>query len=98
MIVRTTKSTDSFTLDAETAATLAALAQRWQTTPADALRRAILMAAREPALPQADTFTPAERLQALRELRASLAAQGVDFDAWTREAEATREGKSRRWQ
>ena len=95
MVVRTTKSTE---LDAETAATLAALAQRWQTTPADALRRAILTAAREPALPQADTFTPAERLQALRELRASLAAQGVDFDAWAREAQAMREGESRQWQ
>ena len=92
MVVRTTKSTDSFTLDAETAATLAALTQCWQTTPADALRRAILMAAREPALP------PAERLQALRELRASLSAQGVDFDAWAREAQAMREGESRRWQ
>ena len=85
-------------LDAETAAALMALAQRWQTTPVDALRRSILEAAREPVPPRADAFTLAERVRALHELRASLSAQGVDFDAWAREAQAMREGEFRGWQ
>ena len=81
-------------LDAETAVVLAALAQRWQTTPADALRRAILKAEGEPVPPRADVFSRAERVRVLLELRSALVAQGVDFDAWAREAQAIRQGSS----
>ena len=92
MIVRTTKPTNSFTLDAETAQALTALAQQWQLSEGEALRRVIRRACRETTAPEIAELSPAERLQALAELRASLAAQGVDFDAWAREAQAIRRG------
>lgn len=92
MIVGTAKSTNSFTLDAETALALAALAQQWQLSEEDALRRVIQRACRAATAPEIAELSPAERLQALAELRASLAAQGVDFDAWAREAQAIRRG------
>lgn len=92
MIVRTTKPTNSFTLDAETAQTLTALAQQWQLSEEDALRRVIQRACREATAPEIEELSPAEQRQALTELRASLAAQGVDFDAWARAAQAIRRG------
>ena len=41
-------------------------------------------------LPDSDLPDNAQRLQDLRDLRESLAAQGVDFDAWAQEAQAMR--------
>ena len=81
-------------MDAETAVVLKVLAQRWRTTPAGALRLAILMAAREPVPPRSDPFSLAERLRACHDLYAAMAAQGADFDAWVRKAQAIRRGSS----
>ena len=92
MMVRTTKSPHSFTLDADTAQELAALAQQWQLSEGEALRRAIRCAHEAATEPEVVELSPAEKLQALAALRASLAAQGVDFDAWAREARAIRRG------
>ena len=78
-------------LDAETAVVLKVLAQRWRTTPADALRRAILMAVCEPVPPRADALSRAERRRAWRDLYAAL---GADSDAWVRKAQAIRWGSS----
>ena len=91
MVVHTAKSTHSFTLDAETAPALAALAQQWQLSEGDALRRAIRRASHESAAPKFSAASPAERLQALAELRSSLAEQGIDFDAWEREVREIRQ-------
>ena len=92
MVVHTAKSTHSFTLDAETAQILVALAQQWQLSEDDALRRAIRRASHESAAPETSASSPAERLQALAELRSSLAEQGTDFIAWEREACEIRQG------
>ena len=89
MDAHTAKST--YLLDAETADALAALARRWQISEADALRRAVRQtAARERVHQPAKERTPPQRAAALRELQESLAARGVDFDAWMPEAEAIR--------
>ena len=89
MDAHTAKST--YSLDAVTAGALAALARRWQISEADALRRAIRQtAARERVYPPEKERTQAQKADALRELQESLAARGVDFDAWLRETEAIR--------
>ena len=92
MMVSTAKSPQSFTLDATTAQELAALAQQWQLSEGEALRQAIRLAGREPTAPEVAELSPAEKQQALDKLRASLAAQGVDFDAWVKDARAIRHG------
>ena len=92
MVVPTAKSTHSFTLDAETASALAALAQQWQLSEGDALRRAIWRASNESTAPETSASSPADRLQALAELRSSLAGQGTDFIAWDQEAQEIRQG------
>lgn len=92
MVVHTAKSTHSFTLDAETAPALAALAQQWQLSEGDALRRAIWSTCHESTAPETSASSPAERRQALAELRSSLAEQGTDFNAWEREAREIRQG------
>ena len=92
MMTRTAKSPKSITLDAATAHELAVLAQQWQLSEADALRRAIRLAYCEPTAPEVAELSPPEKEQALAELRASLAAQGVDFDAWVKDARAIRRG------
>lgn len=92
MMVRTAKSLKSFTLDAETAQELAALAQQWQMSEGEALRRAIRCAREAANEPEVAELSPSEKLQALAALRASLAAQGADFDAWAKDARAIRRG------
>ena len=91
-MVRTAKSPHSFTLDAETAQELAALARQWQLSEGEALRRAIRCAREAATEPEAAALSPTEKLQALAALRAALAAQGVDFDAWAKDARAIRRG------
>ena len=71
-----TKST--FTLDMASIERLNRLAQRWQVSKTEVLRRALAKAE------QGDTGTPEERLAALYELQASLKRRNVDFDAWKR--------------
>ena len=89
MDAHTAKST--YSLDSETADALAALARRWQISEADALCRAVRQTAvRERVHQPEKERTPAQRAAVLRELQESLAARGVDFDAWLREAEAIR--------
>ena len=78
----------TYTLDDESARALATLAQHWNTTESEALRRAVLKAASG----YGPILSPEERLAALDRLRASLAERGVDFDAWAREARAIRYG------
>ena len=92
MMVRTANPPKSFILDAETAQELAALAQQWQLSEGDALRRAIRCARAVATEPEVAELSPEEKLHALAALRASLAAQGVDFDAWTKDARAIRRG------
>ena len=92
MMVSTAKSPKSITLDAATAQELAALAQQWHLSEGEALRQAIRLASREPTAPAGTRLSPAEEQQAVDKLRASLAAQGVDFDAWVKDALAIRHG------
>ena len=84
MTVPSSKAT--YALDDETAHALARLAQRWNVSESEALRRAICAAAGpEPA-------SPDERMAALKKLQDSLKERGVDFDQWQREAWAIRHG------
>lgn len=92
MMTHTAKSPQSFTLDAATAQELTALAQQWQLSEAEALRQAIQCAREATPDPEVAELSPAEKQQALDKLRASLAAQGVDFDAWVKDARAIRHG------
>lgn len=78
----------TYTLDDETAGALAKLAQHWKLTESEALRRALLQVASG----YGPILSPEERLAALDQLQKSLAEQGVDFDAWAREAYAIRHG------
>ena len=86
MTTPNTKTT--YTLDDETTRALAKLAQHWNLTESEALRRALLQVASA----YGPILSPQERLDALERLRASLAERGVDFDAWAREAYAIRHG------
>ena len=72
----TIKST--YFLDADTVRALEGLARRWNVSKSEALQRAIRREVeRQPA--RADT-----RLEALQALQESVAARGVDLDAWER--------------
>ena len=71
-----TKST--FTLDSASIERLNRLAQRWQVSKTEVLRRALAKAE------QGETRTPEERLAALSELQASLKRRNVDFEEWKR--------------
>ena len=84
----TTKTKITYSLDDELAQALAKLAAHWKVPESEALRRAVLQVASgyRPVLSRE------ERLAALDQLRDSLAARGVDFDAWAREAYALRHG------
>ena len=78
----------TYTLDDESARALATLAQHWNVTESEALRRALLQVASS----YGPILSPEERLAALNRLQKSLAERGVDFDAWAREARAIRHG------
>ena len=88
MATMTIKST--YSLDVGTVRTLEELARRWNVSKSEALRRAIRgEAERQPSPVDA-------RLQALRALQKSVAARGVDLDAWEREAAEIRSAAFRR--
>ena len=86
MTTPNTKAT--YTLDEESSHALATLAQHWNITESEALRRALLQAASR----YGPVLSPEERLAALDRLQKSLAERGVDFDAWAREAWEIRHG------
>ncbi len=88
MATMTVKST--YSLDVGTVRTLEGLARRWNVSKSEALRRAIRgEAERQPSPMDA-------RLQALRALQESVAARGVDLDAWEQQAAGIRRGSFRR--
>ncbi len=70
----------TYSLDVDTVRALEGLARRWNVSKSEALRRAIRHEA-ERQLSRADA-----RLQVLRALQKSVAARGVDLDAWERQA------------
>ena len=86
MTTQNTKAT--YTLDDESTHALAKLAQHWNVTESEALRRALLQVASQ----YGPILSPEERLAALNRLQKSLAERGVDFDAWAREAWEIRHG------
>ena len=83
MAVTTIKST--YSLDIETVRTLESLARRWNVSKSEVLRRAIRAAA-EGKSPRAK-----RKLEALRQLQASVKRRGIDIAAWEREIRATRD-------
>ena len=74
MAVTTIKST--YSLDVETVRTLESLARRWDVSKSEVLRRAIRAAAEEKS-PRAK-----RKLEALRQLQASVKQRGIDVAAW----------------
>ena len=84
MAVTTIKST--YSLDVETVRTLESLARRWNVSKSEVLRRAIRAAAAEGKSPRAK-----RKLEALRQLQASVKRRGIDIAAWEREIRATRD-------
>ena len=88
MTTTKTNTKITYSLDDELAQALAKLAAHWKVPESEALRRAVLQVASgyRPVLSRE------ERLAVLDQLRDSLAARGVDFDAWAREAYAIRHG------
>ena len=88
MAITTIKST--YSLDVETVRTLESLARRWNVSKSEVLRRAIRTAAGEES-PRAR-----KKLEALRQLQASMKRRGVDLAAWEREVRATRDASSRK--
>ena len=88
MAVTTIKST--YSLDVETVRTLESLARRWNVSKSEVLRRAIRAAAEEKS-PRAR-----KKLEALRQLQASVKRRGVDLAAWEREVRATRDAAWRK--
>ena len=88
MAITTIKST--YSLDVETVRTLESLARRWDVSKSEVLRRAIRAAAEEKS-PRAK-----RKLEALRQLQASVKRRGVDLAAWEREVRATRDAAWRK--
>ncbi len=82
MAVTTIKST--YSLDVETVRTLEMLARRWNVSKSEVLRRAIRSAAGE------KSQRVREKLEALDRWQAAVKAQGIDVEAWAREARAER--------
>ena len=86
MAVTSIKST--YSLDVETVRTLESLARRWNVSKSEVLRRAIRAAAEEKS-PRAK-----RKLEALRQLQASVKQRGIDVAAWEREVRAERHASS----
>ena len=82
------KIKSTYSLDVETVRTLESLARSWNVPKTEVLRRAIRAAAHEES-PRAR-----QKLEALDRWQAALKAQGVDFEAWEREARAERRASS----
>lgn len=70
-----TKST--YSLDTSTLATLNRLAQQWQVSKTEVLRRALQQAAE-----REQSISPEEKIAALHSLQKELQEAGVDFAAW----------------
>lgn len=84
MAKKTVRST--FALDPETVASLDRLAERWEISKSEALRRIIEAAAR---IEEVDAS--ADAIAALEELQDRLALTPEKADAWLRETRAIRE-------
>lgn len=74
----------TYSLDAATLTKLRKLAQRWQVSKTEVLRRALTKAA------EADMPPVEERLTALRQLQRRLKERGVDFEKWKRDIKDAR--------
>lgn len=81
MAEATVKAT--YSLDPETIETLARLAEAWKVSKSEALRRSIRLAARSAPAPKS-------RLQAFRELQASLRLSSAEADRWIAEVREER--------
>lgn len=88
MAVTTIKST--YSLDVESIRVLEALAQRWNVSKSEVLRRAIRIAAREGEPGNAATLGALDRLQR------SLREREVDVAQWERALKAERRAAARR--
>jgi len=78
----------TFSLDLDTASQLEELAQRWKTSKSEALRRAVRKAA--------EAERPS-RLDAFRQLQASMALTQEQADEWIREVRAERDAWRSPW-
>ena len=74
----------TYSLDAPALATLQRLAQRWQVSKTEVLRRALRQAAEQEAI------SPAERIAALRSLQREMRAKKINFAAWKKTIRAGR--------
>ena len=88
MAVTTIKST--YSLDVESIRVLEALAQRWNVSKSEVLRRAIRIAAREGEPGSGTTLGALDRLQS------SLRERKVDVAQWARDLKAERRAAARR--
>ena len=79
------KIKSTYSLDVETVRALESLARSWNVPKTEVLRRAIRAAAEEEN-PRAQ-----RKLEALRQLQASVKQRGVDLAAWEEEIRATRD-------
>ena len=86
MAVTTIKST--YSLDVETVRTLEMLARRWNVSKSEVLRRSVRAAAQEES-PRAS-----RKLEALRQLQASVKRRGIDLKRWEQEVRAERRASS----
>ena len=87
MAVTTIKST--YSLDVESIRTLEKLAQRWNVSKSEVLRRAIRIAA-------IDGISDGAALGTLDRLQASLRARRVNLAQWERDLKAERRAAARR--
>ncbi|MCY4156177.1 MAG: hypothetical protein OXF66_01890 [Gammaproteobacteria bacterium] len=88
MAIPTIKST--YTLDLGSVRALESLAQQWQVSKSEVLRRAIRMAA---SIAYPDKTGP---LQALDRLQSSVRERGVDLSSWEQEVIAERRETGKR--
>ena len=82
------KIKSTYSLDVETVRTLESLARRWNVSKSEVLRRAIRAAADE------KSPRTSKRIEALRQLQASVKRRGIDVEAWARETRAERRASS----
>ena len=88
MAATTIKST--YSLDVESVRALEALAQRWNVSKSEVLRRAIRLAVREGGPGKGAALGALDRLQA------SLCERKVDVTRWARDLKAERRAAARR--
>ena len=89
MAITTIKST--YSLDVESVRVLEALAQRWNVSKSEVLRRAIRIAATGGEPGESASLGTLDRLQA------SLRERQVDVPQWAREQKAERHAPASRW-